>query len=60
MFEALISCFRRAGIQVKASKVKFGVSEVTFHSYTTTAEGTKPKEANLCPIHNMRIPTDVH
>jgi transposase InsO family protein len=60
MFEALISCFKRAGIQVKASKVKFGVSEITFHNYTITAQGTKPKEANLCPIRNMGIPTDVH
>jgi hypothetical protein len=60
MFEALISCFKRAGIQVKASKVKFGVREVTFHNYTITAEGTKPKEANLCPIRNLGIPVDVH
>ena len=60
MFAALISCFKRAGIQVKASKVKFGIQEVTFHNYTITAQGTKPKEANLCPIRNMGIPTDVH
>jgi hypothetical protein len=33
MFEALVSCFKRSGIQVKASKVKFGVSKITFHNY---------------------------
>ena len=60
MFEALISCLKRAGIQVKASKVKFGVRKITFHNYTITAEGTEPKEANLCPIRNATIPTDVH
>jgi hypothetical protein len=60
MFEALVSCFKRAGIQVKAAKVKFGISKITFHNYTITAQGTEPKEANLCPIRNMGIPTDVH
>ncbi len=60
MFIALISCFKRAGIQVKASKVKFGVEKITFHNYTITATGTESKEANLCPIRNMKIPTDVH
>jgi hypothetical protein len=60
MFKALIGCFKRAGIQVKASKVKFGVEKITFHNYTITSEGTQPKEANLCPIRNMGIPTDVH
>ena len=60
MFGALISCFKRGGIQVKASKVKFGISKITFHNYTITASGTEPKEANLFPIKNMKIHTDVH
>ena len=34
LFEALLCCCVRAGIQVKASKVKFGVTEITFHNYT--------------------------
>jgi len=34
LFEALICCCKRAGIQVKASKTKFGVEKVTFHNYT--------------------------
>ena len=46
LYEALICCCHKAGIQIKASKVKFGVREVTFHNYTISAEGTKPKEAN--------------
>ncbi len=34
LFEALLCCCAKAGIQVKASKVKFGVEEITFHNYT--------------------------
>ena len=59
LFEALICCCKRAGIQVKASKTKFGVEKVTFHNYTITREGTQPKDANLCPIRNMTSLTDV-
>ena len=59
LFEALICCCKRAGIQVKASKTKFGVEKVTFHNYTITKEGTQPKDANLCPIRNMEYLGDV-
>ncbi len=59
LIEALICCCKRAGIQVKASKTKFGVEKVTFHNYTITREGTQPKDANLCPIRNMTSLTDV-
>jgi hypothetical protein len=59
LFEALICCCKRAGIQVKASKVKFGVIKVTFHNYTITREGTQAKDANLCPIRNMTSLSDV-
>ncbi len=38
LFEALICCCKRAGIQVKASKTKFGVEKVTFHNYIITCE----------------------
>ena len=34
------------------------MQEVTFHNYTITADGRKPKEENLCPIRNMSIPQD--
>jgi hypothetical protein len=44
LFEALICCCHKAGIQIKAAKVKFGVR----------------KEANLCGIRNMSEPKDIH
>jgi hypothetical protein len=59
LFEALISFCKRAGIQLKASKTKFGVEKVTFHNYTITKEVTHPKDANLCPIRNMEYLGDV-
>ena len=59
MFEALVSMLKRANIQVKASKVKFGVKEITFHNYRISAEGMRPKDENLNPIRNMTIPRDV-
>jgi hypothetical protein len=31
LFEALVCCCAKAGIQVKAAKLKFGVTERTFH-----------------------------
>jgi hypothetical protein len=34
--------------------------KITFHNYTISAEGTEPKEANLCPIRNMETPRDIH
>jgi hypothetical protein len=46
LFEALICCCKRAGIQVKASKTKFGMDRITFHNYTISCEGTQPKDAN--------------
>jgi hypothetical protein len=60
LFEALLCACAKAGIQVKASKVKFGVREITFHNYTISQHGMKPKEANLCPIRNMNVLKDIH
>jgi hypothetical protein len=60
LYEELLCCCAKAGIQVKATKIKFGVREVTFHNYSTISEhGMKPKDANLCSIRNLGIPTDV-
>ena len=59
LFEALVCCCARAGIQIKAAKVKFGVEKITFHNYAITAEGVTPKQVNLCTIRNLKIPTDV-
>jgi hypothetical protein len=60
LFEALLCACAKAGIQVKAAKVKFGVREITFHNYTISQHGMKPKEANLCPIRNMGTLKDIH
>jgi hypothetical protein len=49
LFEALICCCARAGIQIKAAKVKFGVEKITFHNYTITAKRITPKE-RLMPV----------
>jgi hypothetical protein len=58
-FEALICCCHKAGIQIKAAKVKFGVRKVTFHNYTISSEGVEPKEATLCRIRNFKEPKDI-
>jgi hypothetical protein len=60
LFRFLIISCAKAGIQVKASKVQFGVEKITFHNYTINGLITKPKQANLCPIRNFGIPRDVH
>jgi hypothetical protein len=60
LLEALICCCHRAGIQIKAGKLKFGVPKVVFHNYTILKEGTEPKEANICSFVNMQEPKDLH
>ena len=60
LFYVLIEVCAKAGIQVKASKAKFGVEEITFHNYLVNSTSTRPKQANLCPIRNFGIPRDVH
>ncbi len=60
LYEALICCCHRAGIQFKAGKVKFWVTKVVFHNYTISKLGPEPKEANLCSFANMREPNDMH
>ena len=47
LYEALLCCCAKAGIQVKASKVKFGMKEVTFHNYTISEHGVTPKDPGL-------------
>jgi hypothetical protein len=53
MLKALIECLDQAGIQVKASKLIFGVREISLHNYTISKDQTRPKDENLCPIRNM-------
>ncbi len=59
LLKALIECFDKAGIQVKASKLIFGVREISFQNYTISKDQTRPKDENLCPIHNMSTPRSV-
>ncbi len=33
LYKALVAALDKAGIQVKASKLEFGVEEITFHNY---------------------------
>jgi hypothetical protein len=52
LLKAIVICFQEAGIQVKASKMIFGVTEVSFHNYTMSKDQTRPKDENLDPIKN--------
>jgi hypothetical protein len=55
----------KACIQIKSSKVEFGVEEITFHNYTVIggtgpmANTTTPKDENLDPIKSCGIPQSV-
>ncbi len=59
LYEALVCCCWKAGIQIKAGKVKFEVKSITFHNYIISELGTEPKEANLCSIRNMSSLKDI-
>ncbi len=65
IYKALVTTLDKAGIQVKASKVEFGVEEVTFHNYRVIGETglnsntTTPKDENLDPIQSCSIPQTV-
>jgi hypothetical protein len=65
IYQALVIALDKAGIQVKASKVEFGVEEVTFHNYRviggtgSNSNTTTPKDENLDPIQSCSIPQTV-
>ena len=65
LYKALIIALDKAGIQVKASKVEFGVEEITFHNYRVIggdgpmANTTTPKDETLDPIRYCVIPQTV-
>ena len=59
LLQAIVICCDKAGIQIKASKVVFGVEEISFHNYTISAHQTRPKDENLDPIKNSAIPQSV-
>ena len=52
LYKALVECLFKAGIQVKASKVKYGVEEISFHNYTISRDSPRPLEENPLPIRN--------
>ena len=62
IYKALCTALNKGGIQVKASKVEYGVDEVTFHNYRVIggdgpmANTTTPKSENMEPIANAKIP----
>jgi hypothetical protein len=65
IYKALVTALDKAGIQVKASKVEFGVEEITFHNYRIVggdgpmANTTTPKDETLDPIRHCSIPQSV-
>ena len=59
LYTMLITCLHKAGIQVKAQKLKFGITEIKFHNYKISADKTAVKEENLEPIRQMGTPTSV-
>ncbi len=64
-YKALVRTLAKAGIQIKSSKVEFGVEEITFHNYRVIggtgpmANTTTPKDENLDPITSCGIPQTV-
>ena len=44
VYKALVIALDKAGIQVKASKVEFGVEEVTFHNYRIVGGDAPPPQ----------------
>ncbi len=62
IYKALVRTLAKAGIQIKSSKVEFGMEEITFHNYRVIggtgpmANTTTPKDENLDPIKSCGIP----
>ena len=48
IYKALVKTLAKAGIQIKSSKVEFGVEEITFHNYRVI-EGTGPMANTTTP-----------
>jgi hypothetical protein len=53
LFDALVCCCAKAGIHIKAAKVKFGVEKVTFHNFTITLNGIMSKGCQ--PMHHSEL-----
>jgi hypothetical protein len=65
IYKALVRTLAKAGIQIKSSKVEFGVEAITFHNYRVIggtgpmANTTTPKDENLDPIKSCGIPQTI-
>ncbi len=67
IYKALVIALDKAGIQAKASKVEFGVEQVTFHNYRVVGgDGpmanittSTPKDENLDPIKGCGVPQTI-
>ncbi len=58
IYQALVIALDKAGIQVKASKVEFGVEEVTFHNYRVVGgDGTMSNTTTPTLHPRMKILT---
>jgi hypothetical protein len=66
IYKTLIIALDKAGIQIKASKVEFGVEDITFHNYRVIggdgplANTTTPKDETLDPIRSCSKPHSVN
>ncbi len=65
LYKALVTALDKSGIQVKASKIEFGLEEITFHNYRIVGgdgpmpNTTTPKDETLDPIRHCTIPQSV-
>jgi hypothetical protein len=62
---SLVTALDKAGIQMKASKVEFGVEEITFHNYRgiggdgAMSNTSTPKDETLDPFRHCAIPQTI-
>ena len=56
---AVLMCYRRAGLQVRKSKCKFGYQSIEFVGHLITPEGHKPVPALVSRIGRQARPTNV-
>ncbi len=66
LYKSLVIALDKAEIQVKGSKVEFGVEEITFHNYLVIggdgpmSNTTTPKDETLDPIRYCVLPQTVY
>jgi hypothetical protein len=55
----ILSCYRRASMQLKRSKCKFGYDVVDFAGYRLSKDGILPIADNVAPILNFPVPKNL-